>query len=378
MGARIEAGSGSGWWQVPGVSDQLRDEGDDSSLPATMDALRWHGRRDVRLKRMATPRPRAGQALVRVRWAGLCGSDLEEFTDGPIVVGGILTLGHEIVGTVASAAADGTGPEAGTRVVVDVVNGCGACYWCAGGEEGQCPHLEVTGLHTDGGLAHYVLARADRLIPVPDGLSLRTAALAEPLAVAVRAARKLECAGRSVLIVGGGTIGLLSAQVLRHAGASPVVVLEPSAERRAVATVLGIDAWWADSAEERSAGLTTRFPERGIDVVVECSGGAGVVREAVRLGRPGCTVVLLSVLPDDQLVDVTDIVLGEKTLIGSAAHRWDLDVAPAVQLLDAGTVRVDELITHTFPLDEAAKAFSVLADRSSGAIKVLVDVGGTR
>lgn len=345
--------------------------------PSVMTAVRWRGRRDVRVEQVPLPDPAADEALVRVRWAGLCGSDLEEYLDGPVVVPGPVTLGHEVVGTVAVAARDGSGPEVGTVVVVDVVTGCGSCFWCRRHEEGQCPRLRVTGLHVDGGLAEYVAGRADRLVTVPSGLDPMLAALAEPTAVAVRAVRKLgPVQGRGALVSGGGTVGLLVAQVLRHQGADPVLVVEPSSARRSVAHRLGLESQWAASEAARTDGRAGRFPERGIDVVVECSGASGAAREAVRAVRSGGTVVLLGVTAGDELLDTTDAVLGEKTIIGSAAHMWDVDVAPAVGLIAGGAVEVAPLITHTVALQDGPDALALLADPESGAIKVLVGTGG--
>src|SRR5215216_4315313 len=160
-----------------------------TGLERPMRAAVWYGKRRVVLEERLHPVCDPHQALVRVEMCGLCGSDLEEYLDGPVVARPGTVLGHEIVGTVSEVAADGSGPPAGTRVVVDVVNGCGRCRWCRAGEEGLCADLAVTGLHLDGGLAEYVVAPACRLISLPGGMPFSVGALAEPLAVAVRAFR---------------------------------------------------------------------------------------------------------------------------------------------------------------------------------------------
>ncbi|WP_372983718.1 zinc-binding dehydrogenase [Microbacterium sp.] len=349
---------------------------DDAQARDTMSALRWMGRRDVRLTSVPIPEPAADEALIAVDWVGLCGSDLEEYLDGPVVIPGPVTLGHEIVGTVARPASDGSGPPAGTVVVVDVVTGCGHCFWCLSHDEGLCPDETVTGMDIDGGLAEFVVARASRLIAVPAGLSPEHAALAEPTAVSVRASRKLgPMRGRAAVIVGGGTIGLLTAQVLRHEGAGVVVVIEPSDGRRALAEELGFASVWAGSDDHRAAAVAALVPSRGPDVVIECSGAEGAASEAIRLVRPGGTVILLSVTAHEQPIDTTAIMLAEKTVIGSSAHMWDDDVLPAVELLAAGIVRAAPLITHAVPLADGALAFETLADRTQNSLKVLVRVG---
>ena len=340
----------------------------------TMLAVRWHGRLDLRVETVPVPEPADDEALVRVLWVGLCGSDLEEYLEGPVVVSGPVTLGHEIVGIVTLPARDGSGRAEGTVVVVDVVTGCGYCDWCLRHQEGQCPRLRVTGLDVDGGLASFVTGRAGRLVPIPDGLDPMHAALAEPLAVAVRAVRKLgSVLGRGGIVIGGGTIGLLVGQVLRNAGAAPVVIVEPSAERRAVAAALGLPTCWADTEELRASETASVFPPRGADFVIECSGAGGAAGEAIRRTRRGGVAVLLSVTASPQSIDTTDVVLGEKTILGSAAHMWDDDVVPAVALLAKKAVDVEPLITHTIALADSQVAFSILADGSRHALKVLID-----
>lgn len=349
------------------------DEDRDVPSARTMTALRWHARGDVRPEQLPVPTPAGHQALIRVRYTGLCGSDLEEFLHGPVVVDAPVVLGHEIVGVVVQAARDGSGPVVGTEVVVDVVTGCGHCYWCLRHQEGQCRDVRVTGQHTDGGLAEYVVGTAARLVPIPVGLDPLHAVLAEPTAVAVRGARRLGSSlGAGVVVFGGGTIGLLIAQVLQHRGADPVVVLEPDPQRRRVAARLDLEAVWEDEEEARRQLLAARFPGRGVDVVVECSGAPGVAREAVRTVRNGGRALLLSVTPQEEPLDTTDVVIGEKTVLGSAAHMWDDDVVPAVELLAGGAVRVIPLLAPTVPLRDAAQAFHRMAARDEGGVKLVV------
>lgn len=344
------------------------------AAPTTMRALRWRAPLTVVLERVPVPEPADDQALVAVHWTGLCGSDVEEYLQGPVVIHPPVTLGHEIVGEVAVAARDRSGPPVGTPVVVDVVTGCGHCYWCSRHDEGLCPELVVTGQHTDGGLADFVLARAARLVPVPPGLRLDHAALAEPAAVAVRAVRRLGAAtGRGAVVIGGGTVGLLVAQVLHNAGAAPVVVLEPGDSRRAVARDLGLHALWAPDADQRRAALMPMYPWQGVDLVVECSGASGMAAEGLRLLRPGGTAVLLGITSEVQPFDQNDLVIGEKSVSGSAAHMWDDDVVVAVGQLASGAVQVGPLISRKVPLDDAAGAFAKLADPSEDVVKVLVD-----
>ncbi|UNX55795.1 alcohol dehydrogenase catalytic domain-containing protein [Georgenia sp. TF02-10] len=344
-------------------------------MSSVMNAAVWHGTRDVRLTVLPVPEPSPGQALVRVHWVGLCGSDLEEYLEGPVVARAPRVLGHEIAGVVDRAAADGSGPPTGTRVVVDVVTGCGRCQWCNRHQEGLCPNLVVTGQHVDGGLAEFVLARADRLVPVPDGMDLRHAALAEPLAVAVRAVRASGLGDRDrIAVLGGGTVGLLCAQVALATGAGAVTVIEPSEHRRRLAEAWGALAVWADGVDER-ASLAESALGGAPDVVLECAGQAGSAAEAVALLAPGGVTVALGVTPAADPIDVLDVVLREKTVRGSAAHMWDDDVVPAVGLLADRQVDAEPLITHTVPLARTNHAFELLEDPLAGVVKVLVHAG---
>jgi 2-desacetyl-2-hydroxyethyl bacteriochlorophyllide A dehydrogenase len=344
-----------------------------------MRAARWHGRRDLRVDCIPVPEPGPGQALVTVEWCGICGTDLEEYRDGPVNLPvaaphplsgrtAPLALGHEIVGRIARAA-DG-GPPKGTRVIPDVVVGCGTCWYCRRHQETLCPRQAVLGLHDDGGLAEYLVAAAATCVPVPEGLASDAAALAEPTAVAVRAASKLpRPLGSRVLVLGSGTIGLLVVQVCRAVGAARVVAVDPRPERRELARRLGADeALPPDRAHE----ATALVGEPGLDAVIECSGVPGAAREAIRQTRRGGTAVLVGFHPEPERFDLLDAVLAEKRIVGSAAHLWDEDVATAVDLLARGTVDPRPLIGARIPLHEVVERGFHALEGPAAPLKVLV------
>jgi len=352
-----------------------------SNSSRTMRAARWHGRRDVRLDEVPTPTPRPDEALIEVEWCGICGTDLEEYTDGPVTIPekahpltgrrAPITLGHEIVGRVIEPARNGNGPCEGTRVIPDVVLGCGECWWCRRHQEGLCARHAVVGLHADGGLAEYVASTAATCVPVPVGLDADIAALAEPTSVAVRALRKVPYpVGSSVLVVGAGTIGLLVTQVARNSGAGTIVAVDTKPRRRDLALALG-----ADFASE-PAGLEKLLSEAtggvGPDVVIECSGVPGLARQAIRLTRRGGTAVLVGIHGKEEPFDLLDTVLGEKRIVGSAAHLWDEDVATAVDLLARGRIDGRPLLTTHLPLERVVEGIGILEDPASDVLKVLV------
>lgn len=359
-----------------------------SRSKGTMRAARWHGRRDVRVDEVPIPIPEPHQALVKVEWCGICGTDLEEYESGPVNIPveeahsltgqkAPIALGHEIVGTVVEPARDGSGPLEGTRVVPDVVLGCGVCWWCERHQEGLCARHAVVGLHADGGLADYVASTAATCVPVPPDLGADVAALAEPTSVAVRAMRKVSYPiGSNLLVVGTGTIGLLLVQVARTSGARTIVVADTDPKRRELALSMGADL--APAPDELEELLPEATGGIGPDVVFECSGAPGLAGQAIRLVRRGGTVVLVGFHGEEEPFDLLDTVLGEKRIVGSAAHLWDEDVASAVDMLSRGQVDGEPLLTTRVSLERIEEGFATLEDSVAGALKVLVTPGITR
>jgi (R,R)-butanediol dehydrogenase/meso-butanediol dehydrogenase/diacetyl reductase len=342
-------------------------------------AVRWHARGDVRVEEVPAPAPPApGDVQLQVRWCGICGTDLEEWLRGPVfipaaaphpVTGGRapLVLGHEFAGVIAAAGDGVTGLLPGQRVAVDTIVSCGSCHWCQRAEVTRCPALGALGLHGDGGLAEICNAPARMCLPVPDTVADDEAALAEPLAVAVRALRRGGLRpGERVAVVGAGAVGLLALQAAAAFGADGVAVVEPLPERRALAMRLGADR---TVPPDEAAGLEA-------DVAVECAGSPGAVQTALQALRSGGRAVLLGIVTEAAPIAPMDLVRGEKSLIGSLSHVWDEDFRVALRLLGRGAVRAAPLITDRIPLSAAVSGgLALLRDEPGKHLKILVRPG---
>jgi len=342
-------------------------------------AVRWHARDDVRVEEVPPPPPPGpGEVQLRVSWCGICGTDLEEWMSGPLFIPTAaphpvtgaqapLVLGHEFTGVVTMAGGGVTGPSPGQRVAVDTIVYCGTCHWCRRGEVIRCPLLGALGLHGDGGLAELCNAPARMCLPVPDSVADEEAALAEPLAVAVRALRRGRLQpGERVAVVGLGPVGLMAVQAAVAFGAESVAVVEPLPERRALAMRLGADRHVPPGD---AAALEA-------DVAVECAGSPAAVETAVRAVRAGGRAVVLGIDTRPARVAPMDLVVGEKAIIGSLSHVWDEDFRIALALLGRGAVVAAPLITDRIPLSAAVTGgLALLRDEPGKHVKILVRPG---
>jgi (R,R)-butanediol dehydrogenase/meso-butanediol dehydrogenase/diacetyl reductase len=329
--------------------------------------------------------------LLRVTWAGICGTDVEEYLSGPAIIpthlpnqltgrAAPLTLGHEFVGTVAALGAGVSEFRLGERVAPEVVLFCGTCFFCRRHEYALCVNWAALGLMADGGLAEYAVVPAATAARLPDSLSDEEGALVEPTEVAVRAIRKSDLRlGESVAVVGGGAIGLLVVQVARAAGASRVDVIEPLESRRTLALRLGATAAWDPRAADTSESLREACQGVGPDVVFECAGARDTANLAIRVARKGGRIVLVGIRSEPVPISTLDIVTGEKRLVGSVQHHYDEDLPDAVRLLAEGRVQVGPLITGRIPLervvDDGLRALAntdTNTDRTSRHLKIIV------
>ena len=347
-------------------------------------AARWYGRRDLRVEEVDTPQPGPGEVLLVVDWCGICGTDVEEYREGPLVIPtevpnlvtgrrAPLVLGHEFGGRVRTLGSGVMGLAPGDPVVVEVCLSCGHCLFCRDGRTALCADWAAYGLQTDGGLAEAVVVRADHCLPRPPSIGDRESALIEPTEVAIRAVRKLDPQpGESAVVLGGGAIGLLSAQVLRAWGAEPVIVVTGQPMSAEIAAVVGLEvidsrlSGWEDAVRDRTQGL-------GPHAVVEAQGRSTSIGTAVRLARKGGRIVATGLLPGAHPIDILDLAVGEKRLMGSIQHERESDLRPALELVASGAVQLEPLITGEIPLERVVShGLDALAAPDRRHVKILV------
>lgn len=351
-----------------------------------MRAVRWHGRMDLRFEEIPdAPAPGPGRVRVRVEWAGICGTDREEWRTGPhaIQVGSPhpttgrmapIVLGHEVAGTLVDIGAGVKGLHEGDLVALDGILPCERCYWCRANQPQLCVSLASIGFHADGGLAELITVPAQTAIRVPNGTPADTAALAEPVAVAVRALRRGRLrAGESIAVVGSGMIALAAVRVARSFGASIISVVARPGPRRDLSRTLGADAVFDLDDPDLPARLLETHEGRGPDLVLEAAGSVASAQRAIVSARRGGRVVLVGLPVEPVPFDVYGFVLAEREIIASLSHVWNEDFTQAVELLSRGVLRADEVVSVRLPLEEAVtRGFEAMARLDLPGAKVLV------
>lgn len=332
------------------------------------------GHRTFELVDMPEPQVGPSLAVVHVSKCGICGTDLHGFLGHTPYNPAI--CGHEWVGTVAAFGAGVTNVGEGDRVVVAAPPSCGACAECRAGRPDYCSVAFLGMVGRDplapkhGGFAPRIAIDAARLVPVHAAITDDQAAVVEPAVVALHAVnRMLPRDGETVVVQGCGPIGLLTLQCAIARGASYVVAVEPSANRRELALRIGAnEALSPDEARER-------FGRAGADLVYECAGVAPTIQQAVDLTRRGGRVNLVGLASGTATISPHAWLMKEITVTAAIGHLHH-EVADTIDLIADGRVQTDPLHDRTVTLDELPAAIELLADDPSSAIKVLVDPSG--
>ena len=350
-----------------------------------MKAAVWYGRKDVRVDDVPEPpSPPSGQVKVEVASCGICGTDLHEYLGGPIYIPvgtphpltgakAPVILGHEMSGSVVEVGDGVSKVKKGDRVALCPIIGCRMCKWCKSGVMGICPSVAFLGVSWHGGgFAKYVNVYEYMCYLLPSEVSYDVGALVEPFAATVRAVKRAKVQpSETVAIVGTGPVGLMALQAARIAGARQVIAVEPARKRQELALQCGAAAVVDPVKQDAVQAVQELTDGEGADVVVECAGleKTGMLAGHIT-GRTG-RIVVMGVFEKPELFDYTDVVYGEKQVIGSMGGYGVFD--DAIAMMADGRFDGTPLITKKIPLEHIVEqGFHALTYHKQDNVKILV------
>ncbi|WEG10763.1 2,3-butanediol dehydrogenase [Pullulanibacillus sp. KACC 23026] len=346
-----------------------------------MKALRWHGVKDLRLDIIAEPSAEKDRVKIKVEWCGICGSDLHEYTAGPIFIPtetahplsgdkAPIVLGHEFSGRVVEIGEEVMSVKVGDRVVVEPIYACGKCSACKQGAYNLCDKMGFYGLAGGGGgFSEYASIPEVMLHKIPETVSYEQGALVEPSAVALHAVRQSKMkVGDKAAVFGTGPIGLLVIEALKASGASEIYAVELSEQRREKAEELGaigIDPGQVDPVEQ-----ILKLTNGGAVVSYEVTGVPSVLTQAINSTMIGGETMIISIFEKEASIHPQNIVLKERTIKGIIGYR---NVFPAViSLMALGYFPADKLVTKRIKLDDVIEEGFKALLKERNQVKILV------
>lgn len=354
------------------------------SYPTTMTAVRLHGPRDLRVEQIPHPGPPGpGQVLLRVTATCICGSDLHTYKDariGDTALAAPLVLGHEFSGIIEAVGQDALGGdlqplEPGMRVAVDPAQPCWRCEMCEQGHPNLCLNLHFCGLYPDAGsLSQWIHMPARTCFPLPDHIDDVSAALLEPLGIAVHAMSLAKIqVGDSVAILGAGCIGLSILQLVKLAGTQPVFISDKFPWRLVHAEGKHVMPIHCDKEDQVDAVLRATNG-RGVDVAIEAAWADRSVQQAAEMVRMGGRLVIVGISEDDKLVFKHSTVR-RKGLTIRLARRMKHTYPRSIKLVQSGAVNLSGIVSHRFPLEKTPEAFAMNTDYQDNVVKVAIEYG---
>ena len=343
---------------------------------ATMKAAMYDGKGTMQLSEIEKPTPEPGDVIVRVRAAGICGSDLLMNADK--TEPDALPTGHEVAGDIVEVG-EGVDPSRiGQRVAIETIGqgrACTVCWYCRAGQYRLC--IDKTS-GEGGGFAEYIRRRDFGCYPLTDGMSWEDGALVEPLAVSVHAVRRGQMnGGETVVVLGAGTIGLTAVVAARALGAGKVFVTARHEQQAAMAKMLGADEALPPDGPALQEALADATDGRGADLTIETVGGKSNVtlKQAIDVTRLQGRIVVLGGFRAPITLDWLEPLLKEQSIIFSTCYsvlNGYHDYEIAIDLMTSGKAPLSQMVTHRFSLDEIQKGFDTAYDKSTGSIKVQI------
>lgn len=351
-----------------------------------MKAAVFYGANDIRIENRPDPKPGKGQVKIKVKWCGICGTDLHEFTGGPIMVNTTphpltgqklpMILGHEFSGDIVEVGEGVKGSwKVGDRVTADPCYVCHDCYSCKHAHYNVCSSLGFIGLAADGAFAEYVVVEDYQLYKLPDNVSYEDGACCEPASVALHAVRRVGVSlGEEVIVVGLGPIGLLAVQAAVAAGAAHVYGVDMSPARREGALKVGLTEAFDPSKVNVKEEILKRTDGDGCHIAINCHGNDATMRTCLDCTRNTGKIICPGhgdVGKPVNFLTMEDMNFPEKTIMGS--HVYVYEFVRTLPLLGDKRISSDSIISAKISLDDIVeKGFKELVNNSAAHLKILV------
>lgn len=339
-----------------------------------MKAFQVNAPLDYRIAEVEVPQAAPGEALVRVAFAGICGSDMHIIHGDNAFVRFPRITGHEFSGIVEAVGEGVGGVAVGDRVCIDPVVNCGHCYPCRIGRPNVCAALEVIGVHRNGGFEERVNVPAANLHRLPEGLPLDAAALVEPYSIAANVLDRMQPhPGDRLLVYGAGVIGLTILQMGRAKGIEEVIVCDVLDERLATARELGASHTINGSRDDVEKEVMRLTDGEGAPLIADAACVPSLLPQMLRLASPAGRIGLLGFNPTPSDLVQLEVIKKELTLVGSRLNNRKFP--EVLELMASGKLDVLALVSHRLPFDEMPGAIDMLDHHPERARKVLIEIG---
>ncbi|MBS7614486.1 galactitol-1-phosphate 5-dehydrogenase [Candidatus Bathyarchaeota archaeon] len=337
-----------------------------------MKAAVWYGGKDIRIEDVPKPKIKDDEVLVRVRAVGICGSELHAFEGVSQRRTPPLVMGHEFSGEIVELGKNVNNLNIGEKVTVDPIKRCGTCTPCVRGQGSVCRNVKLLGLHTSGAFAEYVAVPALNCYVLPEHVSFEEGAMAEPLAVGIRAVNSTDVRlGDTTVVIGAGIIGSMTLKAAKAAGAGLLIVSDVVDFRLDYSKTLGADITINSKTEDLVTRITELTNGSGADVVFEAVGLEATVQQGLRMLGIGGKLTIIGMLSKNMSLDVLSIVTRELQIRGSYAYAQD-DFRRAFNYLCNRKIDVKRLITNVMPLEKVKEGFEMLSEKRGNVLKIIL------
>jgi L-iditol 2-dehydrogenase len=332
----------------------------------------------IEIQELDIPKPAKDEVLIKVKSVGLCGSDVHYYQHGRIgafVVEKPIILGHESAGEIVALGSDVKNFSVGQRVTVEPGVTCGVCVYCKSGKYNLCPEVKFLATPPyDGAFCEYIAIRSDFVYEIPNEMTYDEAAMAEPISVGIHALRRGRLqAGETVVIMGMGPIGILTAMVAKVSGASKIIGVDFEESRLELSKKMGVTDTVNLSHENLTEKINAVTNYQGVDLALETAGNAKALQSAISSVKRGGRVVIVGMPPEDvATLNINEIVGSEIDIYG--VFRYSNTYQTAIDIILTSGIDLTNIMTDYYSLDNVKDAFEKAVTDKTNSIKIMVNL----